>query len=162
MLVEVIPMITFITMIKFSADFMYHLTRTFRSAWSWIKVYMICKNFQRDCWFSLSEQGLYHDIKNKQDPFESKKVSFSKTYLTMKQSILLNRIQFAKQSSGRHPEIAIREFTGNVGVIEDSFCIGNTNQNSRKMSSMSSHRGQTFWRQHVMVKFLLPTVMNLR
>ena len=67
--------------------------------------------------------------------------------------MLLDRIQFAKQSSGRRPEIAIREFTGNVGVIEDSSCVGNTNQNSTKMSSMSSHRGQTFWRQHVMVKF---------
>ena len=44
----------------------------------------------------------------------TKKVSFSKPYLTMKQSLLLNRVQFAEQSSGKRPEIAIRELTGNA------------------------------------------------
>ena len=58
----------------------------------------------------------------------AKKVSFSQPYLTMKQSLLLNRVQFAKQSSGRRPEIAIRGLTGNIGVIEGSSYVGNTNQ----------------------------------
>jgi ABC-type amino acid transport substrate-binding protein len=58
----------------------------------------------------------------------AKKVSFSQPYLTMKQSLLLNRVQFAEQSSGRRPEIAIRELTGNIGVIEGSSYVGNTNQ----------------------------------
>ena len=58
----------------------------------------------------------------------AKKVSFSQPYLTMKQSLLLNRVQFAKQSSGRRPEIAIRELTGNIGVIEGSSYVGNTKQ----------------------------------
>jgi hypothetical protein len=46
----------------------------------------------------------------------------------MKQSLLLNRVQFAKQLSGRRPEIAIRELTGNIGVIEGSSYVGNTIQ----------------------------------
>jgi polar amino acid transport system substrate-binding protein len=58
----------------------------------------------------------------------TKKVSFSKPYLSMKQSLLLNRVQFAKQSSGKRPEIAIRELTGNVGVIQDSSYVGYTTQ----------------------------------
>ena len=58
----------------------------------------------------------------------TKKVSFSKPYLTMKQSLLLNRVQFAEQSSGKRPEIAIRELTGNVGVIQDSSYVGYTTQ----------------------------------
>ena len=58
----------------------------------------------------------------------AKKVSFSQPYLTMKQSLLLNRVQFAKQLSGRRPEIAIRELTGNIGVIEGSSYVGNTIQ----------------------------------
>lgn len=58
----------------------------------------------------------------------AKKVSFSQPYLTMKQSLLLNRVQFAEQSSGRRPEIAIRELTGNIGVIEGSSYVGNTKQ----------------------------------
>ena len=58
----------------------------------------------------------------------TKKVSFSKPYLSMKQSLLLNRVQFAEQSSGKRPEIAIRELTGNVGVIQDSSYVGYTTQ----------------------------------
>jgi ABC-type amino acid transport substrate-binding protein len=58
----------------------------------------------------------------------AKKVSFSQPYLTMKQSLLLNRVQFAEQSNGRRPEIVIRELTGNIGVIEGSAYVGNTNQ----------------------------------
>ena len=60
----------------------------------------------------------------------TKKVIFSNPYLAMRQSLLLNRVQFAEQSSGRRvrPEIAIRELTGNVGVIQDSSYVGYTNQ----------------------------------
>ena len=58
----------------------------------------------------------------------TKKVLFSNPYLNMRQSLLLNRVQFAEQSSGRRPEIAIRELTGNVGVIQDSSYVGYTNQ----------------------------------
>ena len=58
----------------------------------------------------------------------TKKVLFSNPYLNMRQSLLLNRVQFAEQSNGRRPEIAIRELTGNVGVIQDSSYVGYTNQ----------------------------------
>ena len=60
----------------------------------------------------------------------TKKVLFSNPYLTMRQSLLLNRVQFAEQSSGRRrrPEIAVRELTGNIGVIQDSSYVGYTNQ----------------------------------
>ena len=58
----------------------------------------------------------------------AKKVSFSQPYLSMKQSLLLNRVQFAKQSSGRRPEIAIRELTGKIGVIEGSAYVDYTKQ----------------------------------
>ena len=46
----------------------------------------------------------------------------------MRQSLLLNRVQFAEQSNGRRPELAIRELTGNVGVIQDSSYVGYTKQ----------------------------------
>ena len=60
----------------------------------------------------------------------TKKVLFSNPYLTMRQSLLLNRVQFAEQSTGRRrrPEIAIRELTGNIGVIQDSSYVGYTNE----------------------------------
>jgi hypothetical protein len=58
----------------------------------------------------------------------TKKVLFSNPYLNMRQSLLLNRVQFAEQSNGRRPELAIRELTGNVGVIQDSSYVGYTKQ----------------------------------
>ncbi|MGD1951081.1 MAG: substrate-binding periplasmic protein [Leptolyngbyaceae cyanobacterium] len=50
----------------------------------------------------------------------AKRVHFSHPYVTMRQGLLVNRLQLAQQTDGNHIIEAIRNFNGNVGVIEGS------------------------------------------
>lgn len=50
----------------------------------------------------------------------AKRVRFSRPYLTMRQGLLLNRLQLAEQTKGNQVIEAIRNFNGRVGVIQGS------------------------------------------
>lgn len=50
----------------------------------------------------------------------TKRVRFSHPYVTMRQGLLVNRLQLAQQTEGNHVVEAIRNFNGNVGVIAGS------------------------------------------
>ncbi|MFG6094534.1 transporter substrate-binding domain-containing protein [Leptothoe sp. ISB3NOV94-8A] len=50
----------------------------------------------------------------------AKRVRFSRPYVTMRQGLLVNRVQLAKQTEGNQVIEAIRNFSGNVGVIQGS------------------------------------------
>lgn len=50
----------------------------------------------------------------------AKRVRFSHPYVTMRQGLLVNRLQLAQQTEGNHIVEAIRNFNGNVGVIAGS------------------------------------------
>ena len=50
----------------------------------------------------------------------AKQVHFSHPYVTMRQGLLVNRLQLAQQTEGNQIIEAIRNFNGNVGVIEGS------------------------------------------
>ena len=50
----------------------------------------------------------------------AKRVHFSHPYVTMRQGLLVNRVQLAQQTQGNQIIEAIRNFNGNVGVIQGS------------------------------------------
>ena len=50
----------------------------------------------------------------------AKRVHFSQPYVTMRQGLLVNRLQLAQQTEGNQIIEAIRNFNGNVGVIKGS------------------------------------------
>ncbi|MBT9314880.1 transporter substrate-binding domain-containing protein [Leptothoe spongobia] len=50
----------------------------------------------------------------------AKRVQFSRPYVTMRQGLLVNRVQLAEQTEGSHVVEAIRNFNGQVGVIQGS------------------------------------------
>jgi ABC-type amino acid transport substrate-binding protein len=50
----------------------------------------------------------------------SQAVLFSEPYLTLRQALILNRLEFAKMARDRTPEQAVRDFTGTLGVIANS------------------------------------------
>lgn len=54
----------------------------------------------------------------------AQRVQFSRPYVTMRQGLLVNRVQLAKQTEGNQVIEAIRNFSGNVGVIEGSSYVG--------------------------------------
>lgn len=54
----------------------------------------------------------------------AKRVRFSQPYVTMRQGLLVNRLQLAQQSDGNQIIEAIRNFSGNVGVIQGSSYVG--------------------------------------
>ena len=54
----------------------------------------------------------------------AQRVRFSRPYVTMRQGLLVNRLQLAKQSEGNQIIEAIRNFNGNVGVIQGSSYVG--------------------------------------
>ncbi len=54
----------------------------------------------------------------------AKRVQFSRPYVTMRQGLLMNRVQLAEQTQGNQVIEAIRNFSGNVGVIEGSSYVG--------------------------------------
>ncbi|ESA38949.1 amino acid abc transporter substrate-binding protein [Leptolyngbya sp. Heron Island J] len=54
----------------------------------------------------------------------AQRVRFSQPYVTMRQGLLMNRLQLAKQSEGNQIIEAIRNFNGNVGVIQGSSYVG--------------------------------------
>lgn len=55
-------------------------------------------------------------------------VSFSRPYVNMRQGLLLNRVQLAKQAKGRQPAEVLRDLEGEIGVIEASSYVGFTEQ----------------------------------
>ena len=54
----------------------------------------------------------------------AQRVRFSRPYVTMRQGLLVNRLQLAQQSEGNQIIEAIRNFNGNVGVIQGSSYVG--------------------------------------
>jgi len=54
----------------------------------------------------------------------ARKVKFSRPYVTMRQGLLVNRVQLAKETEGNQVIEAIRNFSGEVGVIEGSSYVG--------------------------------------
>jgi ABC-type amino acid transport substrate-binding protein len=54
----------------------------------------------------------------------STKVLFSDPYINLKQSLLINRIELAKQLQGRHQEEVIQHLTGKIGVVAKSSYVG--------------------------------------
>ncbi|MEM6253182.1 MAG: transporter substrate-binding domain-containing protein [Cyanobacteria bacterium P01_D01_bin.156] len=50
----------------------------------------------------------------------AQRVRFSRPYVTMRQGLLVNRLQIAEQSDGNQVIEAIRNFNGDVGVIQGS------------------------------------------
>ena len=54
----------------------------------------------------------------------AQRVRFSQPYVTMRQGLLVNRLQLAKQSEGNQIIEAIRNFDGNIGVIQGSSYVG--------------------------------------
>lgn len=54
----------------------------------------------------------------------AKSVSFSRPYLTMRQGLLINRVQFAEQSKGENVAETLRTLEGKVGVIRGSSYVG--------------------------------------
>lgn len=53
----------------------------------------------------------------------AKRVQFSHPYVTMRQGLLVNRLQIAQQAQGKSLTEAIRSFSGKVGVIEGSSYV---------------------------------------
>lgn len=58
----------------------------------------------------------------------AKQVRFSHPYVTMRQGLLVNRLQLAQQADGSHIVQAIRNFSGEVGVIQGSSYVGFVHQ----------------------------------
>jgi polar amino acid transport system substrate-binding protein len=58
----------------------------------------------------------------------ARKVRFSEPYLTMRQGLLVNRLQLAKVANGRQPAVAIRELSKRIGVIQDSSYVNFTKE----------------------------------
>ncbi|MEM8810132.1 MAG: transporter substrate-binding domain-containing protein [Cyanobacteria bacterium P01_G01_bin.38] len=54
----------------------------------------------------------------------AQRVRFSRPYVTMRQGLLINRLQLAQQTQGNQFIKAIRNFDGKVGVIEGSSYVG--------------------------------------
>ena len=54
----------------------------------------------------------------------TKNVSFSRPYLTMRQGLLINRVQFTQQSKGKNVAETLRTLEGKVGVIRGSSYVG--------------------------------------
>ncbi len=54
----------------------------------------------------------------------AKRVRFSRPYVTMRQGLLVNRLQLAQQTQGNQVIEAIRNFNGDVGVIQGSSYVG--------------------------------------
>lgn len=54
----------------------------------------------------------------------ARRVRFSRPYVTMRQGLLVNRVQLAAETHGNHVIEAIRNFEGKVGVIEGSSYVG--------------------------------------
>lgn len=54
----------------------------------------------------------------------ARQVKFSRPYVNMRQGLLVNRIQLAKQSNGKGTIQAIRDLNGDVGVIQGSSYVG--------------------------------------
>ncbi|MFK8184746.1 MAG: transporter substrate-binding domain-containing protein [Phormidesmis sp.] len=54
----------------------------------------------------------------------AKSVSFSQPYLTMRQGLLVNRVQFAEQAKGENVAEMLRTLEGKVGVIRGSSYVG--------------------------------------
>lgn len=52
------------------------------------------------------------------------RVKFSRPYVTMRQGLLVNRLQLAEQAEGNRVIEAIRNFNGHVGVISGSSYVG--------------------------------------
>ncbi|MEM9220581.1 MAG: transporter substrate-binding domain-containing protein [Cyanobacteria bacterium P01_F01_bin.150] len=52
------------------------------------------------------------------------RVKFSRPYVTMRQGLLVNRLQLAEQTEGNRVIDAIRNFSGKVGVISGSSYVG--------------------------------------
>jgi polar amino acid transport system substrate-binding protein len=51
-------------------------------------------------------------------------VRFSRPYVTMRQGLLINRVQLAQQAAGRETADVIRNLTGRIGVIQGSSYVG--------------------------------------
>lgn len=58
----------------------------------------------------------------------AKKVRFSRPYVTMRQGLLVNRLQLAQQAKGRNTIEMLKELDGKVGVIKGSSYVGFTKQ----------------------------------
>ncbi|MEC4804192.1 MAG: transporter substrate-binding domain-containing protein [Jaaginema sp. PMC 1080.18] len=58
----------------------------------------------------------------------ARRVRFSQPYVTMRQALLVNRLQLAKVSNGDTPAAAIRNFNGSMAVIEDSSYVNFTRE----------------------------------
>ena len=58
----------------------------------------------------------------------AQRVRFSRPYLTMRQGLLVNRLQMAQQANGRTMTQMIRDLQGKVGVIRGSSYVGFTQQ----------------------------------
>lgn len=54
----------------------------------------------------------------------AQKVKFSRPYVNMRQGLLVNRVQLAQQANGKSTIQAIRDFSGDVGVIKGSSYVG--------------------------------------
>lgn len=54
----------------------------------------------------------------------AKRVSFSNPYLTMRQGLLVNRVQLAEQAKGENVAEMLRTLEGRVGVIRGSSYVG--------------------------------------
>lgn len=54
----------------------------------------------------------------------AQRVKFSRPYVNMRQGLLVNRVQLAQQANGKGTVQTIRDFTGDVGVIEGSSYVG--------------------------------------
>jgi polar amino acid transport system substrate-binding protein len=58
----------------------------------------------------------------------ARKVRFSQPYLTMRQGLLVNRLQLAKVANGEQPALAIRNLRGRIAAIEDSSYVNFTKE----------------------------------
>jgi len=58
----------------------------------------------------------------------SQRVRFSRPYLTMRQGLLVNRLQMAQQANGQTVTQMIRDLHGKIGVIKGSSYVGFTQQ----------------------------------
>lgn len=56
----------------------------------------------------------------------ARSVRFSQPYVTMRQGLLVNRLQLAQQANGRSVTEVIRDLEGRVGVIQGSSYVGFT------------------------------------
>jgi polar amino acid transport system substrate-binding protein len=58
----------------------------------------------------------------------AQRVRFSRPYLTMRQGLLVNRLQIAQQTNGQTVSQVIRDLHGKIGVIKGSSYVGFTQQ----------------------------------